>query len=157
MAGKKRRTRRTRKPALPGARPVPAAAEIRLLALARELTALARREPPAPAALADALRTLAAAFAPDQPLAHELCKAWLASRAAKTAALALAWAREQVRLALEELLQQRGVTARVALSDETRAWLLLAGCEALAHEPPGAAADRLRTLFEVGGLTEPPG
>ena len=74
-------------------------AEARLLALARELTEL-----PAEATLADVVGRLGGAHGPDAPLPRALAQAWLRGRNDKTAALALAWAREQVRLALEERL-----------------------------------------------------
>src|SRR5207244_6127514 len=72
-------------------------AETRLLALARELAEL-----PADATLADVVGRLGGAHGPDAPLPRALAQAWLRGRNDKTAALALAWAREQVRLALEE-------------------------------------------------------
>ena len=74
-------------------------------------------------------------------------RAWLAGRGDKTATLALAWAREQVRMALEEILARS--RPAVGLSADTHAWVLLAACEALAHEPPAAVPDRLRALGEL--------
>ncbi|OGK89644.1 MAG: hypothetical protein A2W08_13455 [Candidatus Rokubacteria bacterium RBG_16_73_20] len=83
----------------------------------------------------------------------DLHRAWLESRSDKTAALALGWAREQVRLALEELVARapRGARGRVDAPPEAVAWLLLAACEAIGCEPPAAAADRTRTLLELTG------
>lgn len=129
----------------PPAPPQPSEAEQRLLALARELSALDAD------ALPQALDLLAVAYGPEAPLPSALQRAWLAGRGNKTAVLALAWAREQVRLALEEILDAGPVGARAPLggSAETRAWLVLAACEALAHEPPSAVADRVRTLAEL--------
>ena len=74
-------------------------------------------------------------------------RASLAGRGDKTKMLALAWAREQVRMALEEILI--GSRTGVGLAAETHAWVLLAACEALAHEPPSAVADRRRALAEL--------
>lgn len=144
---------RKRKKSRVAAAPRPSAAETRLLTLALELTALARDEA-SRETLPAALHRLAAAYGPSAPLPRDLCQAWLRGRADKTRALALAWAREQVRLALQEVLERgaRGARARAPLPPESLAWLLVAGCEALAHEPPGAAADRLRVLLEVTGL-----
>jgi hypothetical protein len=116
-------------------------AERRLLALARELAALGAE------ALPRAVDLLAGAYAPEAPLPRAVHRAWLGGRGDKTATLALAWAREQVRMALEEILARS--RPAVGLSAETHAWVLLAACEALAHEPPAAVADRLRALGEL--------
>src|SRR5882724_4727199 len=107
-------------------------AERRLLSLARELGGLGRD------ALPRALRALATAYAPDAPLSR---------------AVALAWAREQVRLALQELVEATPPSARggVATPPATLAWLLLAAAEALAQEPPSAVPDRLKALTVLTG------
>jgi hypothetical protein len=142
----------------------PAAAELSLLRLAREIAALAESAPsggfagavPATGALAVALQKLAAAFGPQEALPRALYRAWLGSRADKTRALALSWAREQLRLGLEEVIARAsGARHRaLGLSAETLAWLLLAACESLAQEQQAAALDRLRALLD---LTGPPG
>jgi hypothetical protein len=121
-------------------------AETRLLALAGDLAAL-----PPGGAVPAALRTMADAYAPGAPLPRAMARAWLASHGDKNALLALAWARERVRLTLEELLTR--VPARGVLpgGPETRARLILAACEAMALEPPAAVADRLRALLELNG------
>ncbi|HEV8142386.1 MAG TPA: hypothetical protein VGQ77_05980, partial [Methylomirabilota bacterium] len=76
-----------------------ASAETLLLGLAREIASLAatleRR-----ADVDTIVVTLLTAYAPDAPLAIALREDWLRSRNDKTARLALAWAREQLRLAL---------------------------------------------------------
>jgi hypothetical protein len=140
----RRRAARARAPG--AARTRPTEAETRLLALARELTAL-----PAAGGVAAALRRLAAAHAPDAPLPRAVARAGAGGRADKTAALALAWAREQVRLALEEVLARAATRGALPGGPDTRAWLLLAAAESLAHEPPAAAADRLRALLDLAG------
>jgi len=147
-AGRKTPRRRVTR-AAPAPPPPPTEAEQRLLTLARELSAL-RSD-----ALPRALDMLAEAYAPEAPLPSALQRAWLAGRGNKTAVLALAWAREQVRLALEEILDAAPHAARAALgvSTDTRAWLVLAACEALAHEPLSAVPDRVRALAD---LTRPP-
>jgi hypothetical protein len=140
-----RRRRVAPRPARHARRPSPATpseAERRLLALARELGGLGRD------ALPGALRALAVAYAPDAPLSRAVARAFLATRGDKTGALALAWAREQVRLALQELLE--------VAPPEALAWLLLAGAEALAQEPASAVADRLRALSLLTGCEAPP-
>ena len=55
--------------------------------------------------------------------------------------------------ALEELVARlpREARRRVDLPADALAWLLLAACEAIACEPPSAAADRTRTLLELIG------
>jgi len=121
-------------------------AETRLLALARELAT-----PPVSGDLAAALQLLAAAHAPDAALPRAVARAWIQGREDKTAALQLAWAREQVRLALEEILTRAPRDGALAGPADTRAWLLLAAAEAIAQEPPAAAADRLKTLLELTG------
>ncbi|HEV8473956.1 MAG TPA: hypothetical protein VGR82_14355 [Methylomirabilota bacterium] len=142
-ARKSARGKRRRRP--PPAKPTDA--ERRLLALARELGG--RDGDPWPGTL----RALAAAYAPDAPLPRAVGRAWLASRRDKTAALALAWAREQVRLALQEIIEATPPAERrpLAMAPELLAWLLLAGCEALAQEPPSAVADRVRALAALTG------
>jgi Flp pilus assembly protein CpaB len=109
-------------------------------------------------ALPRAVRALAAAYAPDADLPKAVQRAWLAGRDDKIATLALAWAREQLRLALQDVIEATPPSARgaLALPAETLAWLLLAACESLAHEPPSAAADRLRLLLELTGRAAPP-
>ena len=144
--GRSKRTRRPRARPAPRARVTTSEAETRWLALARELAA-----PPLDTDIAAALRRLAAAHAPDAPLPRAVARAWLRGRDDKTAALALAWAREQVRLALEEILARTPARGALAGDTETRAWLLLAAAEAIAQEPPAAAADRLRMLLELTG------
>jgi hypothetical protein len=121
-------------------------AEAALLALARELAA-----PPAASSLAAALQRLAGAHAPDAPLPRAVARAWIEGRQNKTAALQLAWAREQVRLALEEILTRATARGRLTGPADTRAWLLLAAAESIAQEPEAAAADRVKTLLELGG------
>jgi hypothetical protein len=126
----------------------PSPAEADLLALARALTEMASPAPSAGEAMTTALDALAAAFEADAALPRALAHARNAALADHSLALALAWAREQLRLSLGEILE-RAVTAgevRVSLPPESLAWLVLAACEALAHEPRGAAPDRLKLL-----------
>jgi len=138
---------RTRRPSPPPP-PLPSEAERLLLALARELAGLGRD------ALPRALRALANAYAPDAPLPGAVARAFLESRGDKTRTLALAWAREQVRLALQEVLEATPPSARGAAATTptaTLAWLLLAGAEAFAKEPPSAVADRVTALAVLTG------
>lgn len=117
-----------------------------MLALARELAT-----PAVASDLAAALHLLAATHAPEAPLPRAVARAWIRGREDKTAALQLAWAREQVRLALEEILARAPRGGALAGPADTRAWLLLAAAESIAQEPPAAAADRLKTLLELTG------
>lgn len=127
-------------------------AETRLLGLAAEIAAL-----PPVGAVEAALRALVVAYAPGAPLPRALARGWLASQGNKTALLALSWARERLRLALEELLVHRATTpGALPGSPETRSRLILAACEAVALEPPSAVADRLRTLLELTGCPVDP-
>jgi hypothetical protein len=127
-------------------------AERRLLALAQRLGAGVDD----PAGLAAALSTLTAQYAADAALPRAMCGAWLGSRKDKTAALALAWAREQVRLALRDVLERARTRGALGVDADTLAWLLLAACEALAYEPSSAVADRVRVLFEITGAGAAP-
>ena len=131
--------------------PRPACAEMLLLGLAKELAALARDAEPA-RALSQPLQRLADAYGPAESLPHEVYRAWVRSRGDKTAALALSWAREQVRLGLQDVVERaKGSKSRVELDSETFAWLLLAGCEAISQEPPSAVPDRVRALTQLIG------
>jgi hypothetical protein len=90
-------------------------------------------------------------------LPRAVARAWLAGRGDKTLTLALAWARENVRLALEEALMRAPDAGTLPGPADARASLLLAACEAIAHEPPAAGVDRLRALLELTGQeTDPP-
>ena len=144
----KTRTAQTRKQRTSLERPVritlprPARAETLLLTLAKDL---------AGAPLDGAVRQLAEAFTHSAELPREVFVAWIKSRREKTASLALSWAREQVRLSLEETIARSSKRPGPELAPDTLAWLLLAACEAMAHEPPSAVADRVRTVLELSG------
>lgn len=101
-----------------------------------------------PADLRGVVETLAGACAPDAPFAVAIREDWIRGRGDKTARLALAWAREQLRLALGEVLLRARAAGlvRMDVDAETLAWLWLAGSEALAHEPPAAVSDRVQAL-----------
>src|SRR5438034_6070935 len=144
---KRKRPRAPRRPTRV-ATPRPTPAEKRLLGLSREIARLP---------LAAALGKLAAAWAPGGPLLYEVATAWTESHGNKTSALALAWAREQVRLSLQEIIEAtpKDKRGRIEATPETLAWVVLAGCEALAHEPPSAVADRVHALLELTGHAAP--
>jgi len=127
--------------------PPPTRAETQLLTLAKDL---------AGAPLDRALRTIADAFAPGAELPREVFNAWIKTRREKTASLALSWAREQLRLSLEETIRDSPrARTTLGLAPDTLAWLLLAACEAIAHEPPSAVPDRLRAVLELSGHAAP--
>jgi hypothetical protein len=140
---RKRRPAAVRRPTPQrAARPTPA--EAHLLRLAREITGLP---------LAAAVEKLAAAWAPGAALPRDVAQAFLRSRGDKTSALALAWAREQVRLALAEIVAAapKPGRGRIQAAPDTLAWLLLAACESIAHEPPSAVAERVSAILELSG------
>lgn len=125
-------------------------AEEILLGLCRDLGAAARGDAPA---LHEILAGLAGAYRRGSPLRPALLEAARRGLTDERAALELAWAREQVRLALEDIIAAaagRG-TARVDVPPATLAWLVLAACEALSLEPPEAVDDRVQTLMEFLG------
>jgi len=155
MARTRRRRRKTRKAARSKKRrirvtlPRPTRAETLLLSLAKDL---------AGAPLDGALRKLADAFTPGADLPREIYGAWIKSRREKTASLALSWAREQLRLSLEETIARSPrVRPALGLAPDTLAWFLLAACEAIAHEPPSAVVDRIRIVLELSGHAAPGG
>jgi hypothetical protein len=132
-----RRRKPTRRKARRSSR-APSAEELRLLGLARELTALAHSGRPAIEVLGEALGCISAGAVPRRrPLD-------------KARRLALAWAREQARLALTEMLERaaRSGSARHDVGASTLAWLMLAAGEALAREPAEAAADRVQAIVD---------
>lgn len=123
----------------PAARPRPRERERGLLRLASDLASLRRAGRSPRETLADALGRVSTALAGPGP----------ASRGAdKAQRLALAWAREQVRLALTEVLEHAAAAgaARGDVPAATLAWLVIAACEALVHEAPDAVPDRLAAL-----------
>jgi hypothetical protein len=138
--GRGTRSRPIPAPAAPPALPIDAT-ERELLALARDVTALG---------------TLDGALARLVPVPPSSGPTGDVARAAtKQRALALAWAREQARLALREVVERAAIAgaARRDVDADTLAWLLLAAGEALAREPAEAVPDRVRALaaFVRGG------
>jgi len=156
---RRRKARRAARRPTSKARPVTPApptaptvsAEAELLALARTLAASSTTAERRPGdAVIAALAALGTAFQAGAALPRALAQARMEALADKTRALALAWAREQLRLVLGDVLD-RAATARapgVGLATDTLAWVLLAACEALADEPLQAAPDRVRALEE---------
>jgi hypothetical protein len=137
----KRRSRQALAPARPRL------AETLLLDLSRDVTARGARVVGTDDVRA-LIDVLVEAYAPEAPLAAALRKDWLRTRGDKAAHLAIGWAREQIRVALAEALE-RGRAALVVRADidaDVLAWLWLAACEAIAHEPPSAVGDRADTL-----------
>lgn len=123
----------------------PGPEEARLLRVARELAALARGGRAPGEALGEALARLSYVEPPRETRSPRGSR----RGGEKGRALALGWAREQVRLALGDVLE-RAAKMRAARSDiptDTLAWLALAACEALAHEPAEAVPDRLAALM----------
>jgi hypothetical protein len=104
-------------------------------------------------AVAAVLSRLEQAFGPGAALPRQLAQAWLRTRGDKTSALALGWAREQVRRGLAEVLLRDWARpgGRAGGLADTAAWLLLAVAEAEAHEPGGVVGDRLRAVCDLIG------
>ena len=131
-------------------------AENDLLDLARSLADAARAHASDGKAMEVALLRLEAAFAGGGALPRRYFRSWLRTWSDKTATLALAWAREQVRRGVGEVLERERSQGRVRsdVSPETLSWLVLAASEAMAHEPLGASRDRISMLLE---FLRPPG
>ena len=113
--------------------------EPRVLALAREVAAIAAAPDPPRARRDRALETIARAFGEDGELAPLLLGAWHRARRDEALAMALAWVREQLRVSLQEILEAgvRAGAIRKEPDAAALAWVLLAGCEALIREAPG--------------------
>jgi hypothetical protein len=128
-------------------------AERGLLDLAQRVSAMAAEREPATTPLRVAVETFLAAGS--GPLGITLLDAWRAGRTDERAALALAWAREQLRLAIAELLARELAAERLRLDTplDALAWTFLIAAEASVHELPGSASDRVDALV---GLAERP-
>jgi hypothetical protein len=113
--------------------------------MAREVAALATRAP----SLRDALAHIARASS-ERELRRARLEALLDED--ETRVLSLGWAREQLRLALEEVISALGTTGavRTDIPAATLAWLLLSACEAIALEAPGDIDDRIDVLLRIG-------
>jgi hypothetical protein len=135
--------------------PVPSPAEQRLLALAAELAAIAAANEPPRIRRDQALGRLAEAFGRDGESASLILAAWHRGRADRGLALAVAWAREQLRVSLQEILEA-GARQGVMRRDRDPAALasvLLAGAESLLRDAPEGGtvpmADLLRVLAQI--------
>ncbi len=127
--------------------PIEADAEARLLSLAREVAAIPARTSTPREAMSATIEHLVEAWRPDAPLAAAVFAAWNAARRDDRAALALAFAREQVALGVREVVEaaSRAGEVRDDLSVEAMAWLLTAACESIAHG--GDRAERSRWIL----------
>jgi hypothetical protein len=147
---RRRRAPRARRPTTPAAS---ADAERHLLVLAARVSAIAAEHDAPETSLRAAIDELLAAYAADGPLAATLTDAWRGARADKRAALALAWAREQLRLAIEDVLAREAKADRIrpGLGLDALAWLVLVAAESIVYEPAGVAIDRAETLLAIVG------
>ena len=129
-------------------------AEAGLLELARALAAIPTASGEGDG-LARALDLLDRAFGPSSLLPRQLAQAWLQTLGDKTGALALGWAREQVRRALAEVVDAVSPEAgrEPAVPADTAAWLLLAAAEGESHEVGGTVSDRLGAVCALLGLS----
>ena len=100
-------------------------------------------------ALTTALEQLARAWHPDAPLPAEVFEAWHAARSDAQRALSLAFARAQVALGLQEILETavKSGQLRDDIAPDGLAWLLMAGCESLAHG--GDGGERTHLLLDL--------
>ena len=131
--------------------------EARVLALAREVAAIAAAPDPPRTRRDHALAKIAAAFSEDRELASLLLAAWHRARTDQALGLALAWVREQLRASLQDILEAgvRAGTVRKDPGPAVLAWVLLAGCEALLREAPGGGvAPTADVLQALARLTE---
>lgn len=144
----RRRTRRSPPPRAVAASPR-AIAEADLLRVARALAELGRSD--APDLLRTALDLLARTYGAGETLSRALCAVRLEPDGDPASTLAIGWAREQVRVALEELLRRETARGRARddLPADTASWLLVAACEAIAHEPPGGAGERVEAILRL--------
>src|SRR5690349_14740821 len=85
--------------------PVEEDAEARLLTLAREVAAIPRRTASPREAISATIDYLVEAWRPDAPLPAAVFAAWNSARRDDRAALALAFAREQVALGVREVVE----------------------------------------------------
>lgn len=149
--------RRATEPGRPATATVPVLPvyESELLAVAGRLSAAAAEAEPPATSLRAAIEALVAGYIRGGALASVVAEAWRAAGADKRAALSLAWAREQLRLAVADVLAREAKAGRLRadLPLDTLAWAVLAGAEAVMYEPPESAADRIDALL---GLVEPP-
>jgi hypothetical protein len=129
--------------------------ESRLLPLAREVGAIAKALDPPGVRRDRALGAITRTFAGDPGLTAALLDEWRQARSDEHLALALAWAREQVRGALQEILES-GVAAGAVRKEPDAAalaWIVLAACEALLREAPDGGVlptgDLLRALARL--------
>jgi hypothetical protein len=151
----KRLRKQRPQPARRRRRAAPSPAERRLLELAAEVAAIAAADEPPRVRRDQALGRLVEVFGRDGETASLILAAWHRGRADHDLALALAWAREQIRVSLQEILQA-GARAGVMRRDRdpaTLAAVLLAGCESLLRAAPDEGAvptnDLLRVLAQI--------
>ena len=126
-------------------------AEREILGLAARLSTIAIEAEPPTTTWREVLEILLGACSADGRLAPLLLDAWGRTRGDKRAALALGWAREQLRLAVEEVMAREAKASRLraGIPLDALAWLVLTAAEAAVHEPPTNAADRLEALVAV--------
>jgi hypothetical protein len=126
-------------------------AERGLLALAQRVSAIATEHDPVATSLRTAVEMLLTACIGTGPLGIALLDGWRAGRTDERAALALAWAREQLRLAIAELLARELAAERLRPDAplDALAWTFLIAAEASVHELPGSATDRVDALLAL--------
>jgi hypothetical protein len=128
-------------------RPAEADAEEKLLALAREIATIPARAGTPRDALCATIDHLVEAWRPDAPLPASLFTAWSATRGDEHGMLSLAFAREQIALGVQEIIEAAAKAGAIRgdLPAEAMAWLVTAACEAIAHG--GDPAERTRWIL----------
>jgi hypothetical protein len=109
------------------------------------MSAIAAEPEPSATSLRAATEILFGAFSAGGALAPALLDAWRVARNDKRTALALAWAREQLRLAIADVIAREAKALRMT-SDapiDALAWALLVAAEACVHEAPGSPPERI--------------
>ena len=119
------------------------------LDLARSIATIAAERPPAPTPLRAALTQMTTAYASQAAVFFD---AWKRARSDKRAALALGWAREQLRLAVVELLARDGTAGRLrtAATHDSLARIIVAVSESAVADTTDAV-ERIEALTVVLG------
>ena len=119
-----------------------------MLALAQRTADVARQTDPAATSLRAALDTLLGAHAAHPAM---LLDAWQRAHRDKRTALALGWAREQLRIAVADLLERETKAGRLPAEAprDALAWLIVVASEAAASESAASVTDRVDALLAV--------
>jgi hypothetical protein len=153
-----RKTDKRAKPA-PRARPLRGSSDVEreVLALAQRIAAIAAEPEPPATSWRAALELIVTAHAADGRLAPALIETWQRVRTDKRATLALGWAREQLRLAVADVLAREAKARRLRgdVPLDALAWVVVAASESAVHEAPASLGDRVDALLAVTAPSAP--